>query len=163
MNGQPLTNLPTANASGQALAFGQNGAQLQDLTAASGGSGNINQFNVNGIQNPAAPVYGAVASSTTITCTANGTANLVGCSSAGDFANGQLVAVMGAGPANALGAPTGVAAYPTSSHGQNTFGGHNLANTVIQYCVTAVDANMGESACSAPFSFDNSDAGDPYA
>ena len=56
-----------------------------------------------------------------------------------DFANGQGVVVIGAGPATALAAPTGLTVSQTNIGG----------STAYSYCVVAEDYANGRSACSA--------------
>lgn len=66
-NGNKVSNLASGAASGEALAFGQTGAQLQGLSSVSGqaASAIINNFSVNGGINPRDPKYGAKGDNTT--------------------------------------------------------------------------------------------------
>jgi len=59
--------------------------------------------------------------------------------SAQDFANGQGILVIGAGPATALSTPTGVAVSPVNVTGSTTY----------NYCVVAEDFANGRTACSS--------------
>ncbi len=109
--------------------------------AGGGANSNLTGANVNG--EPNIQAYGLNTDTlTSSSCTANGSVNLTSCG-ANTLVNGQHVAVLNAGPANALGAPSGELTV-NSLTGSN---GHT-GSTVDGYCVTTVDANMGESACS---------------
>ncbi|GAC1626563.1 MAG: hypothetical protein NVS9B13_23000 [Candidatus Acidiferrum sp.] len=68
----------------------------------------------------------------------SGTAALA-LASAQDFANGQGILILGAGPATVLTTPTGVTAAPYGVNGTTTY----------NYCVVAEDIKGGRTACSA--------------
>ena len=87
-----------------------------------------------------------------ITCTATaGSETLSGCSAGlADFHEGEPVAIPDGGPPNSIGPPT--------SHVKATalrLPGGSLGSASYRYCVTTVDADLGESACSSTVGVDN--------
>ena len=94
---------------------------------------------------PNVHAYGAVDTLTSASCTSASSTALSGCGS-NTFINGEYVAVLNGGPVNSLGPPTGaLTVTPLTAPNGST------GSTVDCYCVTTVDANMGESACSSTF------------
>jgi hypothetical protein len=87
-----------------------------------------------------------------MTCTATaGSEVLTGCSPGlADFRQGDPVAIPDGGTPNSIG--------PPNSHVKATalrLPGGSLASASYRYCVTTVDADMGESACSSTVGVDN--------
>ncbi len=169
--GKKLTNLGTAAASGDAIAFGQAGAKIGDVadSGATDGSNTISQFSINGVKN--VRNWGATASSTTTTATTDGDTTITVASNA-SFAVGQGVKIHRAGASATIATPTGITVTrqsynlnpdPTGSYNDDvcqttgwTTGGagsvtHGNANctTTHRYAVIAIDSLNGWSAPTA--------------
>ncbi len=112
-NGNRLTNVASASASGDALAFGQAGGQLNTLSGARlDGSDAISNFSVNGVKNVRA--FGASGSLTTASATAAAGSATVTVNSIGDFKVGQWIKLDHAGAASNANPPTAVTVVPNS-------------------------------------------------
>ena len=97
-------------------------------------------------------LYQPRSSTASITCSATaGSEVLTDCSPGlEDFHEGEAVAIPNGGPPNSLGPPT--------SHLKATAltqPGGSLGTASYRYCVTTVDADLGESACSSTFGVGN--------
>jgi hypothetical protein len=112
-NGNKVSNLAPAMIGGDALAFGQTGAQLNTLSGAKlDGSDAITNVSLNGVENVRA--FGATGSLTATS--ANTTAGIatVNVNSIGDFKTGNWVKIAHAGAASNASLPTGVTVVPNS-------------------------------------------------
>jgi hypothetical protein len=101
---------------------------------------------------PSDALYQPRSSTASITCSATAGSELLTDCSPGpqDFHEGEPVAIPNGGPPNSLGPPT--------SHlkaAALTQPGGSLGATSYRYCVTTVDADLGESACSSTVGVDN--------
>ncbi|HYL59159.1 MAG TPA: hypothetical protein VEU51_09820 [Candidatus Acidoferrales bacterium] len=112
-NGNRLTNLGSASAAGDAIAFGQAGGQLNTLSGARlDGSDAISNFSVNGVKNIRA--FGASGSLVTASATAAANSATVTVNAIGDFKVGQWIKLDHAGAASNANPPTGVTVVPNS-------------------------------------------------
>lgn len=116
----------------------------QTVTQPAGTAMSVNNLNaqgtINGVFNPVA--YGASGSNQTTTGTISAGSKSLVLASAIDFKNGQGILILHAGTLNSsLVAPTVNTVSPQGGSGSTTY----------SYCVAALDANGGESACSATF------------
>src|ERR1700678_165681 len=112
-NGNKVSNLAPATINGDALAFGQTGAQLNTLSGAKlDGSDAITNVSLNGVENVRA--FGATGSLTATS--ANTTAGIatVNVNSIGDFKTGNWIKIAHAGAASNANSPTSVTVVPNS-------------------------------------------------
>src|SRR6202167_1936877 len=112
-NGNKVSNLAPATINGDALAFGQTGAELNTLSGAKlDGSDAITNVSLNGVENVRA--FGATGSLTATS--ANTTAGIatVNVNSIGDFKTGNWVKIAHAGAASNASLPSGVTVVPNS-------------------------------------------------
>jgi hypothetical protein len=150
-----------ANAAGN---YSMNGFSLLNLSALTPGptADTITGFNLDGEANALAPAYGAVSSSVVGTATTSASSSNVSLSSAGDWQNGQLVALVGAGPVATIAAPawcTGTTCGSASGNSYplfETLGGTGTSS--YSYCVETVDQNNGVSACGPTATVTNAQA-----
>ena len=138
-NGNKVSNLASATVNGDALAFGQTGAQLNTLSGSKlDGSDAIANVSVNGARNAAD--YGVVSGSQntgSVTISAGSTSATL--AAAGDWENGERIAVPGAGPTPSIATPTAPTVAATCS---------GTCATGYTYKVAALDGKCGETAAS---------------
>jgi hypothetical protein len=116
-NGNKVSNLANASASGDAIAFGQTGAQLNTLSGSKlDGSDAIANVSLNGVKNVKA--FGATGSLATTTATTVAGNATVTVNSIGDFKTGQWIKIDHAGANSNANPPTGVTVVP-NSYGMN--------------------------------------------
>jgi len=143
-NGNKVSNLASGTVSGDALAFGQTGAQLNTLSGSKlDGSDAISNVGVNGVKNVKA--FGAsgslaTASATTIAGNATVTVNSIG-----DFKIGNWVKLDHAGAASNANAPTGVTVV-ANSYGLNPNPTSDITKTVANGGGCQVDSATTNSA-----------------
>ena len=112
-NSNKISNLASATVSGDAIAFGQTGAQLNTLSGAKlDGSDAIANVSLNGVKNVRA--FGATGSLTTASATTAGGNATVTVNAIGDFKIGNWVKIDHAGAASDANTPTGVTVVPNS-------------------------------------------------
>jgi hypothetical protein len=112
-NNNKLTSVASGSANGDALAFGQTGAQLNTLSGAKlDGSDAVSNFNVNGVKNVRA--FGASGSIATASATTTVNNASVTVNSIADFKVGQWIKIDHAGAASDANAPTAVTITPNS-------------------------------------------------
>ncbi|WP_424668762.1 hypothetical protein, partial [Candidatus Binatus sp.] len=106
-NSNKVSNLASATVSGDAIAFGQTGAQLNTLSGSKlDGSDAIANVSLNGVKNVRA--FGATGSLTTASATTAGGNATVTVNAIGDFKVGNWVKIDHAGAASDANTPTGV-------------------------------------------------------
>jgi len=103
-------------------------------------------------RSPSDALYQPRSSTASIACSATaGSEVLTGCSTGlEDFHEGEPVAIPNGGPPNSLGPPT--------SHLKATalrLPGGSLGTASYRYCLTSVDSDLGESACSSTVGVDD--------
>jgi hypothetical protein len=173
-NGNKVSNLAGASVNGDALAFGQTGAQLNTLSGSKlDGSDAIANVSLNGVKNVRA--FGATGSLATASATTSAGNAVVTVNSIGDFKTGQWIKLDHAGANSNANPPTTVNVVP-NSYGMNpnptsditktaaNGGGcqvdslaanpaHNTAcNVSYTYQIVGVSQAGGWSAPSAPVS-----------
>ncbi len=101
---------------------------------------------------PSDELYQPRSSTASITCSATaGSEVLTDCSPGlEDFHEGEPVAIPNGGPPNSLGPPTSQLKATAL-----TQPGGSLGTASYRYCVTTVDADLGESVCSSTFGVEN--------
>ncbi|HLW69468.1 MAG TPA: hypothetical protein VKS22_02485 [Candidatus Binataceae bacterium] len=166
LNGQtPLTTNNGINALANAAGnYSMNGFSLLNLSSLTPGltGDTITGFNLDGEANPLAPMYGAVSSNVVGTATTTASSPNVTLGNAGDWQNGQLVALVNAGPVATIAAPAWCTGSTCgSASGSNyplfeTLGG--TGSTSYSYCVETVDQNNGISACGPTATVTNAQA-----
>jgi len=167
LNGQtPVTTNNGINALANATGnYNLNGYSLLNLSSLTPGLSNdtIGGFNVNGEQNPLAPIYGAVSSATVGNVTTSASSASVTLSNgAGDWVNGQAVALIGAGPTATTAAPawcTASTCGSSSGHNYPLFESQGASGAMsYSYCVETIDQNNGISACGSTATVTNGQA-----
>ncbi len=104
-NGNKVSSLAGATVNGDALAFGQTGAQLNTLSGSKlNGTDAITSVSVNGVLN--AQDFGAVCSDTTASATTTASNATITVGAIGDFKVGQYVKLDAAGASNTIATPT---------------------------------------------------------
>ncbi len=104
-NGNKVSSLAGATVNGDALAFGQTGAQLNTLSGSKlNGTDTITNVSLNGVLN--AQDFGAVCSDTTESATTTASNATVTVGTIGDFKVGQYVKLDAAGASNTIATPT---------------------------------------------------------
>ncbi|MGB8412643.1 MAG: hypothetical protein WCE23_07445 [Candidatus Binatus sp.] len=104
-NGNKVSSLAGATVNGDALAFGQTGAQLNTLSGSKlNGTDAITNVSLNGVLN--AQDFGAVCSDTTESATTTASNATVTVGAIGDFKVGQYVKLDAAGASNTIATPT---------------------------------------------------------
>ena len=104
-NGNKVSSLAGATVNGDALAFGQTGAQLNTLSGSKlNGTDAITNVSLNGVLN--AQDFGAVCSDTTASAMTTASNATVTVGATGDFAVGQYVKLDAAGASNTIATPT---------------------------------------------------------
>jgi len=112
-NGNKVSNLAGGTVNGDALAFGQTGAQLNTLSGSKlDGSDAIANVSLNGAKNVRA--FGATGSLVTATATTSAGNATITVNSIGDFKIGNWVKIDHAGAASNANPPTGVTVVPNS-------------------------------------------------
>lgn len=156
LNGQtPVTTNNGLNALANATGnYSMSGYSLLNLAALTPAqvTDTIAGFNINGEQNPLAPVYGAVSSAVVGSVSTSASSPSVALTNgAGDWVNGQDVALVAAGPTATLAAPawcTATTCGSSSGHNYPLFETQGATgSTSYSYCVETVDQNNGISAC----------------
>ena len=116
-NGNKVTNLASATVNGDALAFGQTGAQLNTLAGSKlDGSDAITNVSLNDVKNVKA--FGATCSLATTTATTTAGSATVAVNSIGDFKTGNWVKIDHAGAASDANTPANLTVVP-NSYGMN--------------------------------------------
>ncbi|HZC45691.1 MAG TPA: hypothetical protein VE243_04400, partial [Candidatus Acidoferrum sp.] len=112
-NGNKVSGLGGGTVNGDALVFGQSGAQLNTLSGSKlDGSDAISNLNVNGVKNVRA--FGATGSLATASATTVAGNATVTVNSIGDFKNGQWIKIDHAGAASNANPATGLTVVPNS-------------------------------------------------
>ena len=110
-NGNKVSNLASATVNGDALAFGQSGAQLNTLSGSKlDGSDAIVNVSLNGVKNVRA--FGATGSLATVSAATVAGNATVTVNSIGDFKIGNWIKIDHAGAASNANTPTGANGRP---------------------------------------------------
>ena len=137
-NGNKVSNLASGTVNGDALAFGQTGAQLNTLSGSKlDGSDAITNVSLNGVKNVRA--FGATGSLATVSATTIAGNATVSVNSIGDFKVGNWVKIDHAGAASNANAPTGVTVVP-NSYGMNPNPTSDITKTLANGGGCQVDA-----------------------
>ena len=154
-NGNKVSNLASGTVNGDALAFGQTGAQLNTLSGSKlDGSDAITNVSLNGVKNVRA--FGATGSLATVSATTAAGNATVTVNSIGDFKTGNWVKIDHAGAASNANAPTGVTVVP-NSYGMNPNPTSDITKTVANGGGCEVDAattNLAHNtACNVSYTY----------
>ncbi len=154
-NGNKVSNLASGTVNGDALAFGQTGAQLNTLSGSKlDGSDAITNVSLNGVKNVRA--FGATGSLATVSATTIAGNATVSVNSIGDFKVGNWVKIDHAGAASNANAPTGVTVVP-NSYGMNPNPTSDITKTLANGGGCQVDAattNMAHNtACNVSYTY----------
>ena len=138
-NGNKVSNLASATVNGDALAFGQTGAQLNTLSGSKlDGSDAIANVSLNGVRNAAD--YGAISGSqNTGSVTISAGSQSATLAAAGNWKSGNGIGVPGAGPTPSITTPTAPSVTATCT---------GTCATAYTYKVAALDGKCGETAAS---------------
>ena len=140
-NGNKVSNLAGATVNGDALAFGQTGAQLNTLSGSKlDGSDAITNVSVNGVKN--ARAFGATGSLATASATTTAGNATVAVNSIGDFKTGNWIKIDHAGAASNANTPTGVTIVP-NSYGMNPNPTSDITKTAANGGGCQVDSATG--------------------
>ena len=143
-NGNKVSSLASGSINGDALAFGQTGAQLNTLSGSKlDGSDAITNVSLNGIKNIRA--FGATGSLATATATTTAGNAIVTVNSVGDFKTGQWVKIDHAGAASNGSTPTGVTVVP-NSYGMNPNPTSDITKSTVNGGGCQVDGVTGNAA-----------------
>jgi len=154
-NGNKVSNLAGATINGDALAFGQTGAQLNTLSGSKlDGSDAIANVSLNGVRNVRA--FGATGSLATASATTAAGNATVSVNSIGDFKVGNWVKIDHAGAASNANTPTGVTIV-ANSYGMNPNPTSDITKTVANGGGCQVDAATGipghNIACNVSYTY----------
>ena len=142
-NGNKVSNLAGGTVNGDALAFGQTGAQLNTLSGSKlDGSDAITNFSLNGVKNVRA--FGATGSLATASATTTAGNATVTVNSIGDFKTGNWVKIDHAGAASNATTPTGVTVVP-NSYGMNPNPTSDITKTMANGGGCQVDSAADQS------------------
>ena len=154
-NSNKVSNLAGGTVNGDALAFGQTGAQLNTLSGSKlDGSDAITNVSLNGVRNVRA--FGATGSlATASAATVAGNATVI-VNSIGDFKIGNWVKIDHAGAASNATTPTGVTIVP-NSYGMNPNPTADITKTLANGGGCQVDAATGipghNTACNVSYTY----------
>ena len=154
-NGNKVSNLASGTVNGDALAFGQTGAQLNTLSGSKlDGSDAITNVSLNGVKNVRA--FGATGSLATVSATTVAGNTTVTVNSIGDFKVGNWVKIDHAGAASNANAPTGVTVVP-NSYGMNPNPTSDITKTLANGGGCEVDAATANlvhnTACNVSYTY----------
>ena len=154
-NSNKVSNLAGGTVNGDALAFGQTGAQLNTLSGSKlDGSDAITNVSLNGVRNVRAfGATGSLATASAATVAGNATVTL---NSIGDFKTGNWVKIDHAGAASNATTPTGVTIVP-NSYGMNPNPTADITKTLANGGGCQVDAATGipghNTACNVSYTY----------
>ena len=154
-NGNQVSNLASGTVNGDALAFGQTGAQLNTLSGSKlDGSDAITNVSINGVKNVRAfGATGSLATASATTVAGNATVTL---NSIGDFKIGNWVKLDHAGAASNANTPTGVTVVP-NSYGNNPNPTSDITKTTANGGGCQVDGATGipghNTACNVSYTY----------
>jgi len=154
-NGNKVSNLAGGTVNGDALAFGQTGAQLNTLSGSKlDGSDAIANVSLNGAKNVRA--FGATGSLVTATATTSAGNATITVNSIGDFKIGNWVKIDHAGAASNANPPTGVTVVP-NSYGMNPNPTSDITKTTANGGGCQVDSLSGNpahnTACNVSYAY----------
>jgi hypothetical protein len=154
-NGNKVSNLAAATVNGDALAFGQTGAQLNTLSGSKlDGTDAIMNVSVNGAKN--ARAFGATGSLATASATTVAGNATVTVTSIGAFKIGNWIKIDHAGATSNANMPTGVTIVP-NSYGMNPNPTSDITKTAANGGGCQVDAATGipghNTACNVSYTY----------
>ncbi|MGB8685632.1 MAG: hypothetical protein WCD12_22320 [Candidatus Binatus sp.] len=154
-NGNKVSNLASGTINGDALAFGQTGAQLNTLSGSKlDGSDAIANVSLNGVKNVRA--FGATGSLATVTATTSASNAVITVNSIADFKVGNWIKIDHAGAASNANPPTGVTVVP-NSYGMNPNPTSDITKSVANGGGCEVDSQTGNpahnSACNVSYTY----------
>ncbi|HLX06023.1 MAG TPA: hypothetical protein VKR28_10835, partial [Candidatus Binatus sp.] len=154
-NGNKISNLASATINGDALAFGQSGAQLNTLSGSKlDGSDAIVNLSLNGVKNVKA--FGATGSLATASATTAAGNATVTVNSIGDFKIGNWIKIDHAGAASNATTPTGVTVVP-NSYGMNPNATSDITKTAANGGGCQVDSASSipghNTACNVSYTY----------
>lgn len=154
-NGNKVSNLASGTVNGDALAFGQSGAQLNTLSGSKlDGSDAIVNVSLNGVKNVRA--FGATGSLATASATTVAGNATVTVNSIGDFNIGNWIKIDHAGAASDANTPTGVTIAP-NSYGLNPNPTSDITKTAANGGGCQMDSATGipghNTACNVSYTY----------
>jgi hypothetical protein len=154
-NGNKVSNLASGTVNGDAIAFGQSGAQLNTLSGSKlDGSDAIVNVSLNGVKNVRAfGATGSLATASAITVAGNATVTV---NSIGDFNIGNWIKIDHAGATSDANTPTGVTIAP-NSYGLNPNPTSDITKTAANGGGCQVDSATGipghNTACNVSYTY----------
>ena len=154
-NGNKVSNLAGGSVNGDALAFGQTGAQLNTLSGSKlDGSDAIVNVSLNGVKNVRA--FGATGSLATASATTVAGNSTITVNSIGDFKIGNWVKIDHAGAVTNANTPTGVTVVP-NSYGMNPNPTSDITKTIANGGGCQVDSAttnvVHNAACNVSYTY----------